>query len=120
MATTPAWPAWHPVVAKTTITRGNNQKGALRRVETRDGAVLIEELLARKDKQHTLTYRIVESPLPVKDYVSTLSVKPEGQGSRVIWQSHFTALTAESLDEAKIRGIVSGIYRAGLDELAKR
>lgn len=113
-------PGWHPAVATTTITAGkDNRRGAVRSIETRDGAVLVEELLARDAGKRTLRYRIIDSPLPVRGYVSTLSVEPAGQGSRVVWKSDFTAVTSDTVDAAKAREIVAGIYTAGFEGLRK-
>lgn len=110
--------AWHPVVAKTEIIKGkNNSNGALRSVETKDGAKLIEELLAYDGKKNSMRYRIVESPLPVRDYVSTLSVQASGQGSRVVWKSSFDAVHEGGVDDAKAKDIVAGIYKAGFEGL---
>lgn len=105
---------WHPAVAKTTITTGKDNKiGAVRSVETKDGAVLIEELLARDAGKLSMRYRIIDSPLPVRGYVSTLSVEPAGKGSRIVWKSDFTAVASATVDDAKAREIVAGIYKAG-------
>lgn len=112
---------WHPVVAKTEIIKGkDNRKGAVRSIETKDGVKLVEELLAYDGKKATMRYRIIKSPLPVRDYVSTLSVVPAGQGSRVVWQSEFDAVRSETVDDAKAREIVAGIYKAGFDGVKKQ
>lgn len=109
---------WHPAVAKTTITAGKDNKiGAVRSVETKDGAVLVEELLARDAGKLSMRYRIIDSPLPVRGYVSTLSVEPAGKGSRIVWKSDFTAVQSATVDDAKAKEIVAGIYQAGFDGL---
>lgn len=105
---------WHPAVASTEITKGkDNVRGAVRVLTTKDGAKIVEELLAYDGKGRSMRYRIKESPLPVKDYVATLAVKPEGKGSRIVWKSEFNR--AGEVDDAKARDIIAGIYRAGFD-----
>lgn len=105
---------WHPAVAAAEISKGkDNARGAVRTITTKDGAKIVEELLAYDDKGRSMRYRIVESPLPVKDYVSTLAVKAEGKGSRIVWKSEFQR--AGEVDDAKAKEIVAGIYRAGFD-----
>lgn len=42
--------------------------------------------MAYNDQGHSMTYRSLESPLPVKDSVAPLSVQPEGKGSRIVWK----------------------------------
>lgn len=115
---------WHPAVATTTLDKGsNNKKGAIRTVTVKDGAKLTEELLAHQDSAHSLKYRIIESPLPVSNYVSTLVVKAAKGGSRVEWSSTFRRkdeLAAEGADDAAATKAVTGIYTSGLDALKKQ
>jgi hypothetical protein len=109
---------WHPVVAETTLVQGkNNQKGAVRRIKTQDGAVIVEKLQARDARKLRMRYEIVESPLPVSAYVSELQVVPAGQGSRVVWKSDFDAVRSAEADDAKAKEVISGIYKAGFDGL---
>jgi len=105
---------WHPVVAASEITKGkDNVRGAVRTLTTKDGARIVEELLAYDGKGHSMRYRFLESPLPVTDYVSTLAVKPEGKGSRIVWKGEFNP--TRDVDDAKAKAIFAGIYRAGFD-----
>ncbi|WP_176256860.1 SRPBCC family protein [Derxia lacustris] len=110
---------WHPVVASTEITKGsNNRKGAVRSITTKDGAKLVEELLDYDASAHSMRYRVVDWPLPVTDYVSTLKVVADGSGSRVVWTGDFLrAKSAADVDDKKAREIIAGIYTAGFDGL---
>ncbi len=112
-------PGWHPAVASTDIIKGkDNAKGAVRSIKTKDGAVIVEELLSYDGSAHSMTYRIAESPLPVTGYVSTLAVAPSGSGSVVFWRSAFGRdPAAGDVSDDKAREIVSGIYQAGFDGL---
>jgi len=104
---------WLPPIASTDITKGtNNEKGAVRLLTTKDGAKITEELLAYDGKRHSMRYRFLESPMPITDYVATLSVKADGKGSRIVWKSTFKR-TAD-IDDAKAKELIAGIYRAGL------
>ena len=64
-----------------------------------------------------LKYRIIDSPLPVSGYVSTLKVKSAKGGSRVEWSSTFKAKGA---DTATAKNAVRGIYTSGLDALKQQ
>lgn len=113
--------AWHPVVAQTQLTAGqDNKKGAVRKVTTRDGAVIVEKLQALDAGARRMRYEIVESPLPVAHYVSTLSVQAAGKGSRITWKSDFDAVHSEAVDDAKAKDLVAGIYKAGFDGLREQ
>ena len=107
---------WHPAVASTEIAKGKgNAKGAVRVLTTKDGAKIIEELVSHSDKNMNYRYRIIESPLPVTDYVSTINVVKSVGGSTVVWHSQFRAKQGASDEGA--RKSIDGIYTAGLDNL---
>lgn len=105
---------WHPVVASSEITKGkDNVRGAVRTLTTKDGAKIVEELLAYDGKGHSMRYRFLASPMPITDYVSTLAVKPDGKGSRIVWKGEFNR--TGDIDDAKAKEIFVGIYRAGFE-----
>ncbi|MCC2656331.1 MAG: hypothetical protein K0Q76_1439 [Panacagrimonas sp.] len=110
---------WHPAIAKSEIVKGaNNEVGAHRKLTLGDGAVIVEELAARDEAGMTLTYTIVESPLPVTDYKSTITVTADGDGkSKITWGSTFKP--AAGTEPAKAQELIGGIYQGGLDNLAK-
>jgi len=111
------WPSWHPAFTSTQMIQGNGQsKGAVRALMTKDGAKFTEELVAFDAATRTYQYRIIESPAPVADYVSTVQVKETPAGSTVVWSSHFNVKAGTS--EADAKKLISGVYRAGLDNLA--
>jgi len=104
---------WHPVVVASDL----NGKGDVRVLTLGDGAKITEKLLSHDDSKMNYAYAITESPLPVKDYVSTISVMPtEGNQTIVKWSSTFNANGAE---DAQAVETISGIYEAGLNNLAK-
>jgi hypothetical protein len=110
------WQAWHPAFATTEITAGQgNAKGTVRVLTTKDGAKFTEELVSHDAASHTYSYRITESPLPITDYISRLEVEENGGGSRVVWSSNFSVRDGAS--EAEMKKAISGVYRAGLDNL---
>jgi hypothetical protein len=112
------WQAWHPAFAGTVITKGEgNAKGSVRELTTKDGAKFIEELEMHDAASRTYQYRIIESPLPITGYVSTLQVRHGHNGGSIVeWSSHFGVKAGASDDEMK--KTIAGVYRAGLDNLA--
>jgi mxaD protein len=48
------------------------------------GMEIRERLLARDEEARVLTYSVVEG-VPVDSHTATISVEPEGDGSKVIW-----------------------------------
>ena len=106
-------PAWHPMVVKSTLDDG----GQRRTLSLPDGSKIVEDLREADDGSHTMTYAIVDSPLPVKDYVSTIRVIPsqDGVGCTVEWSSTFDPTG----DENAAVTAVHQVYQAGLDNLTK-
>lgn len=86
-----------------------------RTLTTGDGAKLYEKLDSIDSNIMMFTYSILESPLPIANYSSTVSVSEDANGgSSISWMSSFDA-SGVTDDEAK--ELLQGIYRAGLDEL---
>jgi hypothetical protein len=106
---------WHPVVGQC----AQSEQGgvAMRRLTTVDGGVLVEKRVQYSDEGMSYTYEIVDSPLPVRDYVSTLAVMDSAGGSMITWSGEFAARDAP--DQQAI-AVVSGIYQAGLAALKDR
>lgn len=112
-----AWQTWHPAFTSTAVLQGDgHSKGSVRVLTTRDGAKFTEELVAFDPASRSYQYRILESPAPVANYVSTIQVRKSRAGSAVVWSSHFTVKAGTS--EADAKKLISGVYRAGLDHLA--
>lgn len=106
---------WHPAVAKCTFAM--KDKATLRVLDLNGGGAIIEKQLSRSDSARKYTYAIVESPLPVDDYKSTIAVKASGKGSVIVWSGTFVAKGAP---DAKAIEVIGGIYQGGLDSLQKK
>jgi uncharacterized protein YndB with AHSA1/START domain len=112
-----AWQLWHPAFASTDLLRGDgNTQGSVRLLITKDGGKFTEELVSYNAASHSYKYRIIDSPAPVADYLSTIEVKETKSGSTVVWSSNFKVKAGTS--EADAKKLISGVYRAGLDNLA--
>ncbi len=111
------WQEWHPAFASTTMLQGSGRApGSVRVLVTKDGGRFTEELVAFDAAARSYAYRIIESPAPVRDYVSTIHVRDVHGGSSVVWSSQFNVTAGTAPADAK--QLISGVYRAGLDALA--
>ncbi|MGO6696290.1 SRPBCC family protein [Rhizobium johnstonii] len=108
-------PDWIPTITSSELREG----GRVRNFNTSDGANITERLMAFDEVGHSYTYAIVQGPIPVTGYLSTLRVKQKdgGKGSAVEWVGNFTP-SGVSVEEAT--KIVFGIYDGGLTALTKR
>lgn len=103
---------WHPAIAK------SPSKNGRRTLLLADGGEVKEEIMAHDDSARSYTYRIIESPLPVTGYVSTLRVAPSGNGkAEVVWEADYEPAGVEP---AAIEGLLRGLYTAGLDALESK
>ena len=86
-ATSMVMNAWHPIVAKSTIERGypSDKIGCVRRFTMQDGAELREQLLALSDLEMTFSYRLLETPIPLFNYVAHVRLLPVTDGNRSFW-----------------------------------
>jgi uncharacterized protein YndB with AHSA1/START domain len=104
---------WHPAIE--TCAPSTKDGKPVRTLSLKGGGTIVEEQLARDDRKMDYSYTILESPLPVSDYKSTITVTPNGSGSTVQWQGTFKAKGA---DDAKAKEVIAGIYDAGLNGIA--
>ena len=73
-------PDWLPYIAKSELSEG----GRVRHLASPDGSAIIERLVAFNDAKRSYSYAILQSPFPVTNYVSTLSVEEtDGGGAHV-------------------------------------
>ena len=80
---------WHPAVEKCT---SETKDGVLMRtLSLKGGGAILEKQVKRDDAAMSYTYAIIESPLPVANYVSTISVAKAGAGSTITWTGKFDA-----------------------------
>lgn len=83
----------------------------------RGGGQMHERLALACPQDRALRYTIVDSSLPVSDYVGTMRVEALGEGRcRVRWSGTFDP---QGGDEATAREAVAAIYRMGLEGLRR-
>ena len=91
----------------------SEDEGKLRRIVLPDGKIVLEREVARDEGAMTLSYTVIESPMPFTDYRSTMKVQPTATGCTVSWSASLVPLAAED----KVVRLVNGLYRGGLKGL---
>ncbi len=81
-------PRWHPRIRDSRIENGepSDRVGCVRDFHLQNGDHLREKLLALSDFDMFQTYCILESPMPLTDYVATLRLTPVTDGDRHLWR----------------------------------
>ncbi|MGH8503597.1 MAG: SRPBCC family protein [Gammaproteobacteria bacterium] len=104
---------WHPAVEKSELEQG----GSVRRLSLFGGGTIVERLERIDDESFRYRYSIVDSPLPVANYVSELRVVRDdtGKGCSVEWSSEFAPVSGVSVSDAE--KAIRDVYEAGLNNL---
>ena len=114
-------PLWHPGIADSRIE--NNQPsdrvGCIRQFHLRDGGTIRERLLALSDYEYSCTYEILESPMGVENYTSTLKLTPVTDGARCFaeWSAEFDC--APERERELTDSIGGGVFQGGFDALKR-
>jgi hypothetical protein len=108
---------WLPGAVSSPADKGN-KIGSVRVITLKapGNPTVTEELTARKG--YSYSYKITEvdpKVLPVSDYSSTIKVAKSGTGATVTWSGDFQP--AGGADENASAKAVTGLYRAGLDNI---
>jgi hypothetical protein len=116
-----ALPSWHPGIRDSRI-EGNHPSdkiGCVRNFNLKDGGNIRERLLALSDYDFTCVYSILESPMGVRDYVSTLKLAPITDGNRTFaeWSAEFECDPARA--EALVQLVGQGVFQGGFDALKR-
>lgn len=114
---------WHSsVIVNPSIEGGlpSDKIGCVRAFELQDGGKLREVLVGMSDERHEFSYRILESPLPVEDYVATVRFLPvtvtDGAGATFgEWTVDFRVPPAK---EQSTVDTVRGVFEDGFADIA--
>ena len=97
-------PSWHPSIRESQIEGGepSDKVGCIRDFYLQNGDRIREQLLGLSDYDMFCTYSILESPMPLENYVATIRLTPITDGERTFaeWTAEFDC-AAENEAEAK-------------------
>jgi hypothetical protein len=102
-------PQWHPRFSRSHIEDGlpSDRIGCVRNFDIAGGGGTIRErLLTLSDLDHTFTYCILTSPLPVESYVATLKLFPVTVGNKTlgVWTAEFRVTNGKEADVVEAVG----------------
>ena len=116
-ATSTRLPRWHPRIRDSRIENGepSDRVGCVRDFHLQNGDRIRERLLGLSDYDMFCTYAILESPMPLTDYVATLRLTPVTDGDRTFaeWTAEFDCAEADA--EGLVNGIGTDVFQAGFD-----
>lgn len=111
---------WHPQVERCILSQDEDDETVrvqVRGLVVRGGlGTIVEVETARDDVGMTYSYSFVQGPLPVSAYNASITVRPNGTGSTVIWSAAFDAA---GMSDAEAVADITAVYDAGLAGIAK-
>ena len=114
-------PKWHPRIRDSRIEDAlpADKVGCIRNFNLQNGDNIREKLLGLSDYDMFCTYAILESPMPLTDYMATLRLTPVTDGERCFaeWSAEFDC---DPGDEADLTtGIATNVFQGGFDALKR-
>jgi len=117
-----ALPRWLPLVRESRIENGepSDRVGCVRDFRLQNGDRLREQLLGLSDYDYFCTYSILESPMPLTNYLATLRLTPITDGDRCFaeWTAEFDC-APEAADEL-VTNIGQNVFLAGFLALKRQ
>lgn len=116
-----ALPVWHPRIRDSRIEESlpADKIGCIRNFNLQNGDKIREQLLGLSDYDKFYTYSILESPMPLTDYVATIRLTPVTDGERcfIEWTADFECAEADEAD--LVNGISNNVFQGGFDALKR-
>jgi hypothetical protein len=108
---------WHPAVATSAIERAQaaDKIGCVRRFKLKDGSELREQLLALSDLEQTFSYCLLDTPIPMFNYVAHVRLLPVTDGDHTFWQWESRFNTRPEDREGITQMVAEQIYQAGFE-----
>jgi len=114
-------PRWHPAIRDSRIEDAlpADKVGCIRHFHLQNGDMIREQLLGLSDYDLYCTYSILESPMPLTDYVATMRLTPVTEGDRcfIEWTAEFSC--APEAEEDLVTGIGNDVFQTGFDALKR-
>lgn len=114
-------PDWHPAIRESRIEGGepSDKIGCIRDFHLQNGDRIREQLLGLSDYDMFCTYSILESPMPLENYVATLRLTPVTDGNRTFaeWTAEFDCAPEE--ESGLVSRIGENVFQGGFDSLKR-
>ena len=110
---------WHPAVADSHIERAlpSDKVGCVRRFHLVDGAELREQLLTLSDADMAYTYCLLDTPVPLLNYVANVRLAPVTDGDWTFWHWESRFDTPAGRERELGQMVSENIYQSGFDAI---
>lgn len=113
---------WHPAVASSAIERAlpSDLIGCVRRFKLQDGSELREQLLTLSDVEQCFSYCLLDTPVPLFNYVAHVNLYPVTDGDQTFWQWKSRFSTPQGREDEMANLVAKDIYEAGFEAIRTR
>lgn len=110
---------WHPIVADSHVERGlpSDKVGCVRNFHLADGAHLRELLLTLSDADMAFSYCLLDTPVPLLNYVAHVRLAPVTDGNRTFWHWESRFDTPPGREKELHAMVATNVYQGGFDAI---
>ncbi len=110
---------WHPAIATSQIERSRDSDcvGCIRKFLLQDGSELREQLLALSDAEQSYSYCLLDTPIPLLNYVSHVRLFPVTDGDGTFWEWEGQFNTIDNREDELKQLVTNNIYEAGFSAI---
>ena len=110
---------WHPAVATSSIERRRSpdEVGCVRSFRLGDGSELREQLLTLSDLEQTYSYCLLDTPVPLLNYVAHVRLAPVTDGNLTFWEWESRFDTPVGMQDSLAAMVRDDIYLAGFNAI---
>ncbi|WP_420392262.1 SRPBCC family protein [Acuticoccus sp.] len=114
--------AWTPAVTDSAMERGapTDRVSGVRRFHLADGSELREQLLTLSDADMTLSYCLLDTPIPLFNYVAHVRLLPVTDGDMTFWQWQSRFDTPAGRERELAHLVREDIYTSAMNGLRER
>ncbi|MEO9818786.1 MAG: SRPBCC family protein [Paracoccaceae bacterium] len=112
---------WHPRIRDSRIEDAlpSDKIGCIRNFHLQNGDNIREQLLGMSDYDLFYSYAILESPMPLTDYMATIRLTPVTDGERCFaeWSAEFDC--EQDVESDLVNNIALNVFQGGFDALKR-
>jgi hypothetical protein len=108
---------WHPIVADSVVEKGwtSDRVGCVRKFHLQDGSELREQLLTLSDADMAFSYCLLDTPVPLLNYVAHVRLAPVTDGDMTFWHWESRFDTPPGREKELEVMVAENVYQGGMD-----
>jgi hypothetical protein len=108
---------WHPIVKDSVVEKGwtSDRVGCVRKFHLQDGSELRELLLTLSDADMAFSYCLLDTPVPLLNYVAHVRLSPVTDGDMTFWHWESRFDTPPGREKELQQMVAENVYQGGMD-----